>query len=39
MKDFLITIAEKGGHVVIMDTDSYIKEANRQLFTKQATNN
>ena len=37
MKDFLITIAEKGGHVVIMDTDSYIKEANRQLFADEAS--
>ena len=29
-KDFIITNADKGGAVVITDTDSYIKEANRQ---------
>ena len=34
MKDLIITNADKGGAVVIMDTDSYIKEANRQLFDK-----
>ena len=30
-KDLVITNADKGGAVVIMDTDSYIKEANKQL--------
>ena len=30
-KDFIITNADKGGTVVIMDTYSYIKEANKQL--------
>ena len=33
-KDFIITNADKGGAVVITDTDSYIKEANRQLSDK-----
>ena len=33
-KDLIITNADKGGAVVIMDTDSYIKEANRQLSDK-----
>ena len=33
-KDFIITNADKGGTVVITDTDSYIKEANRQLSDK-----
>ena len=33
-KDLIITNADKGGTVVIMDTDSYIKEANRQLSGK-----
>ena len=32
--DLMITNADKGGAVVIMDTDSYIKEANRQLSDK-----
>ena len=30
-KYFIITTADKGGTVVIMDTYSYIKEANKQL--------
>ena len=30
-KDLIITNADKGGAVVIMDTDSYIKESNWQL--------
>ena len=30
-KDLIITNADKVGAVVIMDIDSYIKEANRQL--------
>ena len=34
--DLMITNADKGGAVVIMDTDSYIREAN---LTKPATNN
>ena len=29
-KDLIIIYADKDGAVVIMDTDSYIKEANRQ---------
>ena len=33
-KDLIITNADKGGIVVIMDTDIYIKEANRQLSDK-----
>ena len=33
-KDLIITNADKGGAVVIMDTDSYIKEANGQLSYK-----
>ena len=33
-KDLIITNADKGGAVVIMNTDSYIKEANRHLSDK-----
>ena len=33
-KDLIITNADKGGALVIMDTDIYIKEANRQLSDK-----
>ena len=33
-KDLMVTSADKGGAVVIMDTDGYIKEANRQLSDK-----
>ena len=33
-KDLIITTADKGGAVVIMDADSYIKEANQQLSDK-----
>ena len=33
-KDLIITNADKGEAVVIMDTGSYIKEANRQLSDK-----
>ena len=33
-KDIIIISANKGAAVVIMDTDSFIKEANRQLFDK-----
>ena len=33
-RDIIIAIADKGGVVVIMDTENYIKEANRQLFDK-----
>ena len=33
-KDLIITNADKGGAVVIMNTDSYIKEANRQMSDK-----
>ena len=33
-KDHIITSADKGGTVVIMVTDSYIKEANLQLFDR-----
>ena len=33
-KDLIITNAEKGGAKVIMNTDSYVKEANRQLSNK-----
>ena len=33
-KDLIITNADKGGAVAIMDTDSYIKEANWQLSDK-----
>ena len=43
-KDLKITNADKGMIAVIMDTESYIKEANRQLsdgtyLTKQARKN
>ena len=34
MKDIVITNADKGGAVVIMNIDSYIKEANRQFSHK-----
>ena len=33
-KDLIITNADKGGAVVVMDTDSYIKESNRHLSDK-----
>ena len=33
-KDIIITTADKGGTVVIMGTENYIKEANRQLSDK-----
>ena len=33
-KDLIIINADKGGAVVIMDTDSYIKEANHLLYDK-----
>ena len=33
-KDLAITNADKGGAVIIMDTNSYIKEANQQLSHK-----
>ena len=33
-KDLILTNADKGGAVVIMDINSYIKEANRQLSDK-----
>ena len=33
-KDLIITNADKGGTVLIMDTDSYIKEVNQQLSDK-----
>ena len=33
--DMIITHAVKGGAVVIMDVDDYIKEANRQLKEEQ----
>ena len=33
-KDLIITNADNGGGVVILDTDSYIKETNRQLSDK-----
>ena len=33
-KDIIITAADKDDAVVIMDTENYIKEANRQLFYK-----
>ena len=33
-KDIIITTADKGGAVVIMDTENYIKEANYQLSDK-----
>ena len=33
-KDLIITNADKGGAKVIMNTDCYIKEANRQLSDK-----
>ena len=32
--DIIITSADKGGTVVVMDTENYIKEAIRQLFDK-----
>ena len=34
-KDVIITNAGKGGAVVIMDVEKYIKEANRQLSDKR----
>ena len=34
LKDTIITTADKGGAVVIMDTENYIKEANCQLSYK-----
>ena len=37
-KDLIITNAEKGGAVILMDTGNYIKEANQQLSDK-VTNN
>ena len=33
-RDIIITTAEKGGAVVIMDNENYIKEANCQLSDK-----
>ena len=33
-KDLIITDVDKGGTVVIMDTESYIREANRKLSEK-----
>ena len=33
-RDIIITTADKGGAVVIMNTENYIKEANRQLSDK-----
>ena len=33
-KDLIITNADKGWAVIIMDTNNYIKEANRQLYDK-----
>ena len=38
-KDLIITNADKGGAVVIMDTDSYAKEPIGNYLTKPATNN
>ena len=34
-KDIIITNADKGGAVVIMDLEKYIREANRQLCDKR----
>ena len=34
-KDIIITNADKGGAVVIMDVEKYINEANHQLFNKR----
>ena len=34
-KDIIITNADKGGAVVIMDVEKYINEANRQLSDKR----
>ena len=34
-KDIIITNADKGGAVVIMDVEKYINEANRQLSNKR----
>ena len=34
-KDIIITSADKGGAVVIMDVEKCINEANRQLFDKR----
>ena len=34
-KDIIITSADKGGAVVIMDVEKYINEANRQLSDKR----
>ena len=33
-KDIVITNADKGGALVIMDAEKYTNEANRQLFDK-----
>ena len=38
-KDLIINNAGKVGAVVIMDTNSYIKEASQQLSDKATTNN
>ena len=35
-RDLIITTADKGGAVVIMDTENSIKEANRQLSDKNS---
>ena len=37
-KDLIITDVDKGGTVVIMDTESYIREANRKLSEKVSSN-
>ena len=37
-RNLIITTADEGGAVVIMDTENYIKEANRQLSDKNNYN-
>ena len=37
-KDIIITTTDKGGAVVILDTENHIKEANRQLSGKNNYN-
>ena len=38
LKDIIITFAENGDAVVIMDTKNCIKEVNRQLYDKNSYN-
>ena len=38
-KDIVVTNADKGGALVIMDVEKYINEANRQLSDRRYKNN